>query len=168
METKTQNIRVTDANPHSETAAALIRELSAELAVMYPDLRGGDGSGAFKPDDVTVPRAVFVVAWKGDEAVGCGALRPIKAEDAGDENGDSGEVKRMFVRKSERGQGISRAILTALEERARGFGYQTVMLETGVHQVEAIGLYESAGYESIDCYGIYAGEEVSRCYRKKL
>lgn len=166
MQTTLNNIRVTDENPHSETAATLIRELSAELAVMYPDLRGGDGSGAFKPEDVLVPRAAFVVAWKGDEAVGCGALRPVKPEDSG--GIDSGEVKRMYVRKSERGQGISRAILTALEDRARGFGYPAVMLETGVYQVEAIGLYESAGYEKIDCYGIYASESISLCYRKAL
>lgn len=166
MQTTLNDLRVIDENPHSEAALTLIRELSLELAIMYPDFKGGDGSGAFKPDDVLVPRAAFVVAWKGDEAVGCGALRPMEPEDTG--GIDSAEIKRMFVRKSERGHGISRAILTALEDRARGFGYQAVMLETGTLNVEALGLYVSAGYESIDCYGIYVGETISRCYRKVL
>jgi GNAT superfamily N-acetyltransferase len=155
------NLRLTREDPRGETPLLLIRELSKELAALYPDSHGGDGSGAFKPEDVLVARAGFVVAWLGDEAVGCGALRPM-------ENPDVGEVKRMYVRKSVRGQGISRRILSALEEMARDYGYRKLMLETGQHQKEAIGLYESSGYQRMDCYGIYEDEPLSMCYEKAL
>jgi putative acetyltransferase len=154
-------IYVTQEEPHHPAAAALIAALSAELAAAYPGFGSGDGSGAFKPADILVPRAAFVVAWRGEEALGCGALRPMPDPQVG-------EVKRMFVLPAARGMGISRLILTKLEELAREFGYRSLVLETGMHQTAAIGLYESAGYQCINCYGIYAQEPTSRCYQKTL
>lgn len=148
-------------NPTSTVAADLIRDLSAELARQYPDSHGGDGAGAFKPQDVMVDRAAFVVAWDGEIPVGCGALRPMDDETVA-------EVKRMYVRPGMRGKGISRLILEALEEHGRGFGYHTLRLETGARQTEAIGLYQSAGYARIPCYGIYVNEPLSQCYEKRI
>lgn len=153
------DIRITSEDPRSAIAMTLIAELSQELAGLYPDSHGGDGSGAFKPQDALVPRATFVVAWLGKEAVGCGALRPLD---------DVGEIKRMFVRKSARGKGISRRILAALEDQARQFGYRVLWLETGTRNPEAMSLYESSGYTRMDCYGQYVHEPLSRCYEKVL
>lgn len=147
--------------PTSAVASDLIRDLSAELARQYPDSHGGDGAGAFKPQDVMIDRAAFVVAWDGDTPVGCGALRPMDDETVA-------EVKRMYVRPGMRGKGISRLILLALEEHGRGFSYRALRLETGARQIEAIGLYQSAGYQPIPCYGIYINEPLSRCYEKTL
>lgn len=155
------DIRVTQVNPLDSVATGLIAELSSELAKIYPDSHGGDGSGAFKPQDVMVPRAAFVVAWLDDEAVGCGALRPM-------DEADTVEVKRMFVRSAMRGKGISRTILNTLEDIARDFDYRVAKLETGTRQIEAIGLYESSGYERTDCYGEYTDEALSVCYKKSL
>jgi GNAT superfamily N-acetyltransferase len=153
-------IRVMEEDPRSAVAAALIAELSAELAAAYPEY-GGDGSGAFKPDDVLMPKAAFVVAWRGDEAVGCGALRPMNHPGVG-------EVKRMYVRPVARGVGISRLVLAALEDRAREFGYRALRLETAIRQPQAIGLYESSGYQRIDCYGTHTDRQLSVCYEKVL
>lgn len=154
-------ITIKPETPTSTTATDLIRDLSAELARQYPDSHGGDGAGAFKPQDVMIPRAVFVVAWEDDAPVGCGALRPMDDETVG-------EVKRMYVRPEKRGKGISRLILSALEEQARGFGYRALRLETGLRQTEALRLYQSSGYQPIPCYGIYVNEPLSRCYEKML
>jgi putative acetyltransferase len=154
-------LRAALEDPRSPIAAALIAELSAELAPRYPGRHGGDGSAGFKPDDVTVPRAAFVVVWEGDSAVGCGALRPMA-------DSTTAEIKRMYVRPAARGQGISRLILSALEDQARGFGYQKVLLETGTLQTEAISLYQTSGYHRIPCYGIYVNEPLSLCYEKML
>ena len=60
------SIRITQEDARSPAAAALIADLSAELAKIYPNSHGGDGSGAFKPEDVMIPRAAFLVAWEGD------------------------------------------------------------------------------------------------------
>ena len=51
---------------------------------------------------------------------------------------------------------------------AREAGYARAVLETGTKQPEAIALYESSGYEPADPFGIYAGNDVSRFYAKKL
>lgn len=154
-------IHIAKADPRDDTSTELIVELSKELAILYPDSHGGDGSGAFKPEDVLIPRAAFLVAWDGSTAVGCGALRPMPDPAVA-------EIKRMFVRRDYRGRGISRLILAALEATAQEFDYDSLLLETGVHQHEAIGLYESSGFEATDCYGIYIDEPLSLCYRKPL
>lgn len=62
----------------------------------------------------------------------------------------------MYVRPDARGRGLSRALLGALEEEARGLGYAFVRLETGDRQPEAIGLYVSSGYQPIPRFGAFA------------
>jgi GNAT superfamily N-acetyltransferase len=74
----------------------------------------------------------------------------------------------MYVVPKARGRGLSRAILAALEDEARQLGYETVWLETGNRQLEAVGLFQSAGYEPIDCYGPYVDDERSVCFEKRL
>ena len=60
-----ETIRITQVDPTEAVALELIRDLSAELAGRYPDSHGGDGAGAFKPADVQVARATFIIAWRG-------------------------------------------------------------------------------------------------------
>jgi GNAT superfamily N-acetyltransferase len=144
-------------NPHDEICVELVRELSAELAPRY----GDDGTARFTPDDVLIPRAAFVVAWLNGEAVGCGALRPMP-------DATCAEVKRMFVKPSARGQGISRKILEKLESLAAEYEYAVVLLETGNLQVEAVSLYQTSGYERTDCYEPYIDSPHSICYEKQL
>jgi hypothetical protein len=80
----------------SADAARLIAELSAELARRYDCV--DDGPGHFRPEDVAVPRSVFLVGRLGGRAVACGAVRPLE--------GDVGEVKRMYVEPAARGRGL--------------------------------------------------------------
>jgi GNAT superfamily N-acetyltransferase len=94
----------------------------------------------------------------------CGALR-----DVTDQMGAGvGELKRMYVLPAYRGRGLSRLVLTDLEERARALGFGRLILETGVLQPEAIGLYLTSGYHSIENFGEYAAEAASRCFAKDL
>jgi putative acetyltransferase len=152
------NLFIIPENARSPIATSLICELDAELNAMY-DTEGS--TGEFHPDDVTVPRSAFIMAWLDGEAVGCGAIRPMK-------DNRYAEVKRMYVRPAFRGRGISRRILVDLEQRARDFDYHYLQLETGVLQPEAIGLYESAGFYRIPNFGKYAEDEMSVCYQKEL
>jgi putative acetyltransferase len=142
----------------SADAARLIAALSAELARRYDYV--DDGSGHFRPEDVAVPRSVFLVGRLGGRPVACGAVRPLE--------GDVGEVKRMYVEPAARGRGPSRRLLAALEEAARSMGYVALRLETAHRQPEAIRLYESAGYRRIEPFGIYAGSRRSLCFEKRL
>jgi hypothetical protein len=139
----TTGVIVEQRDPHDALCMALLSELSAELSALYDD----EDSGALIPPGVPGPRGAFVVAWLDGVPVGCGAIRPARAP-------NTAEVKRMYVRPAARGKGISRQILQKLETLAVGFGYTTIILETGVGQPAAIGLYEN--------------DPLSVCYQKSL
>jgi GNAT superfamily N-acetyltransferase len=130
--------------------------LDADLLLRYPR----QWIHGLHPEDVEGEELVFLVARQGDDIAGCGALRPLEKGVA--------EIKRMFVRPPFRRRGISKQILAALESIAREKGYETLRLETGTIQPEALGLYASAGYTKIPAYGEYIGNPYSVCFEKKL
>lgn len=101
-----------------------------------------------------------VVAYRGDEPVGCGAFRAYGA--------DAVEIKRMFVQPAHRGQGVAQAVLAELEQWTLESGYAATVLETGKRQPEAIRLYEKSGYARTPNYGQYVGVENSVCLAKPL
>ncbi|MBB6250288.1 putative acetyltransferase [Nitrospirillum iridis] len=61
-------------------------------------------------------------------------------------NGRWAELKAMWVVPAARGRGASKTLLAALEAQARGAGVETLRLETGVSNHEALGLYARAGF----------------------
>lgn len=81
---------------------------------------------------------------------------------------DTVEIKRMFVQKAFRGMGISKMVLTALEQWAVEKGYSFAVLETSIHFETAKNLYRSNGYAVIPNYAQYADMEESICMRKQL
>ncbi len=152
-------ISIQAVDPHGEAATVLIAELIAELNCRYAD-RSDDEASSFHPDDVTVPRSVFLVAMLDGELLGCGALRPFAA--------DVVEIKRMYVRESARGRGVGRAIVAELEKFAAQFGYKSMILETGMRQPEAIALYIRQGFTRIVNFSDYADNPLSVCYGKDI
>lgn len=71
-------------------------------------------------------------------AVGCGAVVL---------NGDgTGEMKRVYIDPTHRGQHLGEKLLAALEDEALSRHCHTVRLETGIKQPAAIRLYERGGY----------------------
>jgi GNAT superfamily N-acetyltransferase len=139
-------------------AQRLIDALNAELSARYPE----EGANHFRlePDEVAPGRGAFLVAYRADEAVACGAVRLLTDGEA--------EVKRMYVLEGARGFGFGRRMVEALEAEARRLGATRLVLETGVRQPEALGLYASAGFERIELYGEYVGSELSVCMAKEL
>jgi len=128
------------------------------------ELRGRDGAGDIGPTREAwmfeLPDGVFLVSRSEGRAVGCGGICRF--------DGTRAELKRMYVVPDERGRGLGRGLLEALEAEARRLGYAGIVLETGELQPESLGLYASAGYERIPCYGVYAAREWSRCFEKTL
>ncbi|WP_197024673.1 GNAT family N-acetyltransferase [Cellulomonas sp. KRMCY2] len=142
---------------HDDDAARLREEQQTELAGRY------DGEGDIEP--ILPPEQMLgtVLVRVGGEVAGCGALR-----DGGGYGPGYGELKRMYVRPAFRRRGLSRLILLELERIAREYGLARLILETGVRQHEAIGLYRSSGYRRIAGYGPYATEVRSVCYARWL
>lgn len=151
-------ITIVDSQPTDSAALGLIDALSARLAA----ITGSDGRSHFQPD-AQAPRSCFLLAMDGAEPVGCGALRPL---DAGDADADVGEIKRMYAHRP--GRGIGSLLLAALEDRARGFGYRLLRLETRKVNAAAVAFYLRHGYAVCDNYGPYVGREDAVCFEKRL
>jgi GNAT superfamily N-acetyltransferase len=136
----------------------LVAALDAHLASRYsPDQMFGPH---LKAEMVAPGVGIFVIARADGVAAGCGALR--RRDEA------TIEVKRMYVAPEMRGRGIARKILDHLEGAARTMGAERLVLETGIHQEEAIGLYRKAGFNTIDCFDEYLGVPTSVCFEKAL
>jgi len=114
-----------------------------------------DASMFVEPDGI-----FLVVRDDGGRAVGCGGVCRFDEARA--------ELKRMYVVPEARGRGLGRLLLVELEAEARRLGYSGIVLETGDRQPEVLGLYVSAGYERIPCYGDYAARALSMCFEKTL
>jgi len=149
-------------------AQSLIATLNAELSALYPE----PGATHFQldPAQVAPGAGAFLVARRNGTPIGCGALRRITDASVVAELGDRvGELKRMFVAREGRGQGIGRALLARLETEARSLGLSRVVLETGIRQHEALALYRRAGYVDIPAYGEYSlSPGTSVCMAKAL
>ena len=83
-------------------------------------------------------------------------------------NTDTIEVKRMFVVKEHRGKGLSKIVLTELENWATEEGFKYAILETSIHFIPATTLYKTSGYKIIPNYDQYEGLEESVCMKKSL
>lgn len=143
----------------SDTALRLISALNAELAAEYNDPSANHFQ--LHADEVAPDHGAFLVAWSGQEAVGCGAVRLLDPQTA--------EIKRMYVASEWRGGGIGRRVLKALEAEARRLKAARLVLETGNRQERALVLYRSYGFSEIPAYGEYVhSPATSICMGKDL
>lgn len=78
------------------------------------------------------------------------------------------EVKRMWVVPSERGKGVSKALLDDLESRAREEGVSLLRLETGVKNDAALALYSRAGFVPCAPFADYAPDPLSVFMQKTI
>lgn len=153
---RTMDLKVKKVMHNSEDLQSLILKLDVELEELYPK------EGIFGLDlmDSKVNEMDFAVVYNGNCPVGCGAIRPI--------DGESVELKRVYVEKDYRRKGIASILLTYFEKLAQEKGYDKIRLETGPMQIASIKLYERHGYIPIELYGEYIGSEYSLCYEKKI
>jgi GNAT superfamily N-acetyltransferase len=96
------------------------------------------------PTEFAPPTGLFLVAYAGDLPCACGGLRTYQPGIA--------EIKKMYVHPSHRDKGLGRRILSTLEDAARSNGARRIILETGSRNIEALTLYERAGYRTIPPY----------------
>ena len=125
-----------------------VRELFAEYASgLGIDLcfQNFDKELAELPGEYVPPAGRLFLAFEGDYVSGCVALRGL---------GDNAcEIKRLYVRKDFRGQGLGRQLTTAVIAAAREIGYQRMRLDTLPGKMDAaIAMYRSLGFQEIDAY----------------
>ena len=151
------SITITKERPDSTDAIQLIDELQTLLSrEMYPDeSRHGYSVDKLLHEDVPF----FVTRHNGDPA-GCGGIKLFGTE--------YGEVKRMYVRPQYRGLGLGKLMLDHLADYARDRQVQTLRLETGIYQTEAIRLYERYGFKLRGPFGEYKADPLSIYFEKRI
>ena len=120
-------------NPLAEAAFGTQFDIQAVLEQDMADLQ------KFAP-----PRGRLLLAYANGQLAGCAGLRAIGME--------IGELKRMYVRPQHRGQGIGRALLSAIIAEARQIGYTTLRLDSPAFSHAAHTLYRAAGFTPIGPY----------------
>mmetsp|Transcript_22591 Transcript_22591/g.34708 ORF Transcript_22591/g.34708 Transcript_22591/m.34708 type:complete len:296 (-) Transcript_22591:244-1131(-) len=83
-------------------------------------------------------------AISSKNVVGCIAIRPLE--------GECGEVKRMYIRKSHRRKGIGNLLAEAIISHAWATGYTEIKLDSLERLVGAVKLYEQLGFQRIPAY----------------
>lgn len=153
------SITIRPEQPNTEDATRLIEELEAVLAPMYPqESRHGYSIAKLIEQKVQF----FVIRCEG-EAAGCAGIQFFN------DNGTAyGEVKRMYIRPAFRGRGLAKLALQQLEETAAARGVDILRLETGIHQAEAVGLYERYGFYRIGPFGEYWDDPLSIYFEKRV
>lgn len=147
---------ITPERPDTPDAQLLIAELEAHLAPFYP----ATSRHGYSVEKLIQQGVAFFVTRHDDVPAGCGGVQFF--------NGEYGELKRMFVRPQFRGLGLAKLMLEHLENYALEHGIRVLRLETGIHQIEAIGLYQQMGYQPIPPFGEYVDDPLSRFFEKRL
>jgi len=149
-------ITLVAARPDASEAIALLAELDAELhSYPYPP----ESRHAFSVEKLIAESVAFFVASLTRQPVACGGVKLFD---------DYGEVKRMYVRPAFRGKGLGKAILNHLADHTRANGINTLRLETGIYQVEAISLYDHWGFARRGPFGDYTNDPNTVYFEKQL
>ena len=142
-------MRIAIENPDQPDVIQLIDDLDAFQKPLYPP------ESHYCIDIAALSAANVLFAVARDEAgtaIGCAAI-VIEPE--------YGELKRMYVRPENRGQGIADKLLAFLEGEAMARGCAMFRLETGVSQPAALSFYARSGYARRERFGRYPEDPLS-------
>lgn len=150
-------LTIVEERPDSPDALNLLSELDEALwRHPYPP----ESRHAFTVDKLLREEVAFFVARLNGDSAACGGLKVFAR--------DYGEVKRMYVRPIYRGRGLGKAVLNHLADYAQQQQINVLRLETGIYQVEAIGLYEHWGFKRRPPFGEYRVDPLSVYFEKRL
>ena len=136
-------------------------ELCHDLDSFLNELVGGEANRAeYIPYNQLDDIHDVIIVYDDDIPVGSASFKKY--------DGESAEVKRVFIKREYRGKGISNKLMELLENVVREQGYRYLILESGEPLVAAMALYRKIGYKVIPNYGQYKDMPDSICMKKKL
>ncbi|WP_243059449.1 helix-turn-helix domain-containing GNAT family N-acetyltransferase [Nocardioides sp. SR21] len=128
-------VHLREVSPTDPVAREAVGRYFAELGRRFP--RGFDPG---EPDHA----GTFLLATSDGEPVAFGGVQHLSDE--------TGEIKRMWVADDWRGAGLGARMLRELEALAARLGHTRVVLDTNGTLLEAIAMYDRAGYTAIERY----------------
>ena len=148
-------IRIKQVDPTQSEVVELINQLDEYQESMYPP----ESNHLDSLDELSKTNVDFLAAYSDSTICGIGAVKVLN---------DYGEIKRLYVPEKYRGRGIAEEIVKELENCLIEKSIFTACLETGVHQLEAIGLYRKLGYSKTAPFGDYTEDPLSVFMAKKI
>lgn len=135
------SVRLSESDPRSPEARYCLGEYYAELARRFDT--GFDVSLSRDPEagDMVRPRGSFLLAQSDGLPLGCVGLKG--------QGGSVAEIKRLWVSPSNRGLGLARRLMAAVESVAQDLGIATLRLDTNSALPEAVALYRRSGWHEI-------------------
>ncbi len=124
-------IKIHRTNSGDKDFQELVALLDEDLSI-----RDGEDHSFYAQFNKIDPIKFVVVAYENEKAVGCGAFKTFDDETV--------EIKRMFVRPENRGQGIGVEILSELEKWAFEQNDKFAILETGKNNPKRFGFIKKA------------------------
>ena len=148
-------LKLIRTNSENEDFIYLVKQLD-----VYLKITDGDEHDFYNQFNSLGSLKHVVVAYLDKKPIGCGAIKEVSKKNI--------EVKRMFTKKEARGKGIGSQVLTELEQLAKLLNYDSILLETGIRQTEAVEFYKKNLYKIIPNYGQYIGVKNSICFQKTI
>ncbi len=150
------SILIKPADPRAPAIQKMISDLDDYQATLY-----SPESNHLEPLDKLVSSIYYFIAvWKDNNVLGIASFKRFSETYV--------EIKRLYVPHQNRGMGLAIKLMNALEEKAIQEGFPVAQLETGIHQKEALSLYQKLGYEKTEPFGSYQKDPLSVFMRKKL
>jgi DNA-binding MarR family transcriptional regulator/N-acetylglutamate synthase-like GNAT family acetyltransferase len=137
-------VSIGQEDPSSSDARWCIGHYFAELAERFEEPFDPARTLPADRKQLLPPTGAFLVARINGQPAGCGGLRTLAP--------GVGELMRTWVDGAQRGLGIGKRLLTALEGEAVTLGHERVRLYTNRSLDEAKAMYRAAGYVEIDRY----------------
>ncbi len=153
-------IEIRQVDPIDADVSELIRELDEYQLSIYP----AESNHLDPVEELRRENVFFIGAYQGRQLVGTGAVKRFTDDR---EEIKYGEIKRVFVKKSHRGKGISRRIMERLEQHLVEKGIRVARLETGIYQPEALALYRKTGYRKRSSFGDYPEQDPLSVFMEK-
>jgi putative acetyltransferase len=148
-------VEIKRVDPGGEDFIRLLQASDDYAASLYP----AESNHMLDIETLLRPQMNFFGAMVGGVVKGCGGFWAHE---------DHVEIKRVWIDPSARGLGLSRKLMTVLENEARALGFKIARLETGISQPEALGLYRALGYVERGPFGDYKLDPLSVFMEKTL
>jgi putative acetyltransferase len=144
-------MEIFELEPKSENVREIFDDIDRLMNSLYPK----ESNKLLSVEELEAENVYFIGVLENKDILGCGAL-VYKNND-----GIYGELKRVYVKPKNRGQGISKVIMQGLITHAQKTQLQTIRLEAGIRQPEALSLYKKLGFQERKEFGSYKYDPLS-------